>query len=115
MENYKKELVFIDAENHKARLDIEITHRNGYPEFTMSGQFMGGFGQVIDHIRPVNDAQKDLMQPWSDEEFAQDMAEQIGAIHNDAKCPNNCIDWTHAAKELMYDYSEHDGHYFRNL
>jgi len=51
----------------------------------------------------------------SDEDFAQDMAEQLGAIDNNAKWPQNCIDWEYAAKELMYDYSEDNGHYFRNL
>lgn len=50
-----------------------------------------------------------------DEEFAEDMAEQVGAIDRDAKWPMNCIDWEYAAKELMYDYSEHNGYYFRNL
>lgn len=51
----------------------------------------------------------------SDEDFAQDMAEQLGAIDRNAKWPQTCIDWEHAARELMYDYCEHNGHYFRNL
>jgi len=50
-----------------------------------------------------------------DEDFAQEMAEQIGAIDKNATWPQNCIDWEYAAKELMYDYCEHNGHYFRNL
>lgn len=51
----------------------------------------------------------------SDEAFAEDMAEQIGAIDRDAKWPQNCIDWDHAARELMYDYCEHNGYYFRSM
>lgn len=51
----------------------------------------------------------------SDEVFAQNMAEEIGAINKEAQWPNNCIDWEFAAKELMYDYSDDGGHYFRNL
>lgn len=51
----------------------------------------------------------------SDENFAQEMAEQLGSIDKNASWPQNCIDWEFAAKELMYDYSEHNGHYFRNL
>lgn len=51
----------------------------------------------------------------SDEDFAQDMAEQLGSIDRDAQWPYTCIDWEHAARELMYDYSEVDGYYFRNL
>lgn len=199
MENLKKEIVFIDAENHRARLRVEITDRNGYPEFTVSGQFMGGHGQVIDHIKPANEDQKELVRLWTkyhlkdvsamhnfrehlegvlariehaeanredkklagdeavlemmeqegindsmleavkaymelnstddlsdfeesyagafsdDAEFAQDMAENIGAVDDKATWPNNCIDWEEAGKQLMYDYSEQSGFYFRNI
>lgn len=51
----------------------------------------------------------------SPEDFAQNMAEEIGSIDKNASWPNNCIDWEYAARELMYDYSEADGFYFRNL
>jgi len=51
----------------------------------------------------------------SDEDFAQEQAEQLGLINESATWPNNCIDWELAARELMYDYSEQDGYYFRNL
>jgi antirestriction protein len=51
----------------------------------------------------------------SDEDFAQDFAEQIGAIPRDLSWPCSCIDWEHAAKELMYDHCSDDGHYFRNI
>jgi len=37
--------------------------------------------------------------------YAQDLAEDIGAIDRDAKWPHNCIDWEHAARELQYDYT----------
>lgn len=50
-----------------------------------------------------------------DEDFAQEIAEGIGAIDKNAAWPYTCIDWEYAARELMYDYSEHNGHYFRDL
>lgn len=50
-----------------------------------------------------------------DEDFAYETAESLGSIDKNAGWPMNCIDWKYAAKELMYDYSEHDGYYFRNL
>ena len=50
-----------------------------------------------------------------DEDFAQDMADQLGAMNSSDQWPYTCIDWTYAAQELMYDYSEDGGHYFRNL
>lgn len=42
------------------------------------------------------------------EEYAQELAEDIGAIDRNAAWPNNCIDWTQAAKELEMDYSSVD-------
>ncbi len=51
----------------------------------------------------------------SDQDFAQYVSDGIGAIPKNAQWPMNCIDWEFAAKELMYDYCEDNGHYFRNL
>lgn len=51
----------------------------------------------------------------SDEEFAQEMADQLGLLDKNMSWPYNCIDWEYAAKELMYDYFEENGFYFRNL
>mgnify|MGYP001607601915 CR=1 FL=1 len=51
----------------------------------------------------------------SDKQFAQEMAEEVGRLPKNAQWPYTCIDWEHAAHELMMDYSEAGGHYFRNL
>ncbi len=51
----------------------------------------------------------------SDKEFAEDMADQCGNLRDDVNWPYTCIDWDWAAKELMYDYCEENGHYFRNM
>jgi len=50
----------------------------------------------------------------SDEAFAEDMAEQCGMLQDKVSWPYTCIDWEWAARELMYDYIEENGHYFRN-
>jgi antirestriction protein len=64
----------------------------------------------------AEDAQEAYVGQFSDNaEFAQNMAEEIGAIKENAGWPYTCIDWEWAGKELMYDYSESDGYYFRNL
>ena len=39
------------------------------------------------------------------EEYAQQLAEDIGAINRDAAWPNTCIDWKQAAEELQQDYT----------
>jgi hypothetical protein len=51
----------------------------------------------------------------TDEDFAEETAEQLGAIDRNVSWPMNCIDWNCAAKELMYDYLENNGYYFRNF
>lgn len=40
------------------------------------------------------------------EEYAQELAEDIGAIPRDTSWPCTCIDWEQAAKELAMDYTE---------
>lgn len=42
------------------------------------------------------------------EDYAQELAEDIGAVNKDAKWPNNHIDWEAAADELRQDYTELD-------
>lgn len=42
----------------------------------------------------------------SREDFAQELAEDIGAIPDDAAWPNSYIDWERAARDLFMDYSD---------
>lgn len=42
------------------------------------------------------------------EQYAKDLAGDLGAINPDAGWPNNCIDWERAARELREDYFEVD-------
>jgi hypothetical protein len=52
-------------------------------------------------------------QGWfeSREHFALDMAESMG--HDLNAWPLCTVDWEEAGQELMVDYREHGGHYFR--
>lgn len=45
------------------------------------------------------------------EDYARELADDIGAVDKDAKWPNTCIDWDKAASELQQDYTsvEFDG------
>jgi antirestriction protein len=49
----------------------------------------------------------------SDEDFAQSLAEDVGCIDQNVNWPYTCIDWEQAAREVMMDYRESDGYYFR--
>lgn len=42
------------------------------------------------------------------QEYAQQFAEDIGAIDPNATWPNTCIDWERAARELQQDYAAVD-------
>lgn len=48
------------------------------------------------------------------ETYAQEFADDIGAVNQNASWPNTCIDWEWAARELRTDYSsvEYDGSTF---
>jgi antirestriction protein len=49
----------------------------------------------------------------TDKDLAYQLADDIGAIDENASWPMNCIDWERAARDLMYDNGSSDGHYFR--
>lgn len=40
------------------------------------------------------------------EDYAQELAEDIGAINRDLNWPLNCINWEEASDELKNDYTE---------
>lgn len=41
-------------------------------------------------------------------EYAEELADDIGAINKDQTWPNNCIDWDEAARQLQQDYTSVD-------
>ena len=49
----------------------------------------------------------------SDETFTQDLCKQLGEIDNIPSYIH--IDWEATARDIMMDYSEHGGHYFRSM
>ena len=50
----------------------------------------------------------------NDEEFVQEMLDGTGDIPHDLPAYIH-IDWTATARDIMMDYSESGGHYFRNV
>lgn len=60
----KRTVIFKDAAKNKVVFDAEITERNGYPEFTASGEYCGGAGQCFGHVEPDGDNQKKLIEIW---------------------------------------------------
>jgi hypothetical protein len=66
----------------------------------------GGDHEWKDHWYPVT-----LIRDSYFKEYAQELAEDIGAIDPKASWPNDCIDWDKASSELKTDYQtvEFDG------
>ena len=71
---------------------------------------------ALDLSIQISDIDECYQGKWSsDGDFAQDMAESLGDIDRGARWPHTCIDWGQAASDLMMDYGESGGHYFRNI
>jgi hypothetical protein len=64
MKELKKCISFIDKNHNRFKIDMEITKRNGYDEFTASGEWGGSMGQCLDEIKPANTDQKELVSLW---------------------------------------------------
>lgn len=81
--------------------------------------FFSGYGQPKDfsELEEYMESCEEAYQgSYKDDiDFAETLAEGIGAVDESANWPNNCIDWERAARDLMYDYFESEGHYFRSL
>lgn len=60
----KRTVEFLDADRKKVVAECEITQRNGYDEFTMSGEYGGGLGQVFDEVNPDGENQQKLIDLW---------------------------------------------------
>lgn len=68
MDNQEKKwkVSFVDASKNRTEVKIEITYRNEYKELTMSGDYGGGGGQIVDIINPANEPQKRLIKMWNE-------------------------------------------------
>jgi len=95
--------------------DVINAVENSYLDFEIIEAYIDNIGGVIDETS-VCDAEEAYQGSYdSNEQFAEETAEELGCIDRNASWPQNCIDWEYAARELMYDYFESNGHYFRNL
>ncbi len=63
-------------------------------------QGMGGDEQWRGDWYPIT-----LIRDTYFKDYAQELAEETGAIPDNATWPCTCIDWDQAARELQYDYS----------
>lgn len=72
----------------------------------------------LDTLKALADEAEDYAEDWEYGEtlirdsyfkdYAQELAEDIGAIPDDVRWPMTCIDWDQAARELQQDYTAVD-------
>jgi hypothetical protein len=60
---------------------------------------------LADEIGPEFYHGETMIPEDSFEQYAQQFAEEIGAISDDLQWPLTCIDWEQAAEELLHDYT----------
>ena len=90
----------------------EMAAENGLDE-AINQAYIEGVGEEYATAEDIEEAYQGKFK--NDRDFAQEMAEQLGLLNDNMTWPYTCIDWEDAARELMYDYFEVDGYYFRNL
>ncbi|OZI20085.1 hypothetical protein CAL26_21255 [Bordetella genomosp. 9] len=74
--------------------------------------------EELEALRELNEQGEDYAPDWRHgetlirdsyfEQYAEELAEDIGAVQRGAQWPNNCIDWAQAARELQQDYTQID-------
>lgn len=63
-----------------------------------------GFNTDLEFLEQANN--ESTMIPEEDfEDYARELAEDLGLISNDTQWPATCIDWQRASEELAMDYS----------
>lgn len=70
----KTQLKIKDASENIVFLEIEITHRNKYPELSICGELSGGRGQIT--FEPATELQKQLKQLWDDKHLKKVSAKE---------------------------------------
>jgi antirestriction protein len=134
LDDYNDAEQFIDAckELHKDEIDPELMfldfddiHKNYCNEcvdmqevYYYADTCNGGDKEVIDAGLDCEIPLDSIMNAYigsydSDSDFAYDMADQCGYINDISEQWPFChVDWQAAAKALMYDNVESNGHYF---
>lgn len=77
---------FIDKNHNRVTVTAETTTRNGYLEFTASGEIGGCLGQIRDEIEPANDSQAALLAFWRTyhlKEVTLDLEDEVSSLMAD--------------------------------
>lgn len=89
-ETEKMEAARLELEMWDSDYEEELTNLKALREDVSSSEWTYGLSLIADHYF---------------QDYAEDLADDIGAIDRNQNWPMNCIDWKEAAKELQQDYS----------
>ena len=87
------------VERHDELLDTEDTDEDEQEELELLGNILSDMNDLDDGENLINEGYF--------EDYARDMAEDAYGVDTN-QWPFSCIDWTHAANELEYDYTNYD-------
>ena len=102
-----------DEARHERKAELESALTDAESEVESAKVYFGD--EEIEELEELETLENEIsefrhgetMVPESDfEDYARQLAEDIGAISDDARWPCTCIDWERAADELRMDYSE---------
>ena len=112
------ELMFQDSEGIPGQFVNECGINPSYWDYleVLKSSFLDAdvFAAAFDLEIPV-DMVEELYQGQHDshEDFAYQLADDMGMVPEGNDWPTSYIDWQRAARDLMFDYGESGGHYFR--
>jgi hypothetical protein len=84
--------------------DKEIATENGEEFDEELAEELAAIEAIEDELPPRNDGDTMIREDCF-EDYARELAVEIGAINGEESWPLNCIDWERAAKELAQDYT----------
>lgn len=64
IQDKKLQVEFKDANNVLFKINVELRKKDDGTELAITGEGDGACGQVLDHIKPLNQGQKDLVAIW---------------------------------------------------
>lgn len=111
----------IDSRDVIARVEELESERDDWEEVTPWAEANEEESRELDALQALTEEAEGYCPDWRHgatlirdsyfKEYAQELADDIGAIDRNASWPCNCIDWEQAASELQMDYTsaEFDG------
>jgi hypothetical protein len=110
-------MTYLDTRDLKARLEELEDMRRAYQESIGLPMPEAPLDDEEEsELAELESLRDDIGSAWDDgetmipvdefQDYARELADDIGAIPDDVSWPLTCIDWEHAASELRHDYTE---------